>query len=80
MASHHFNFVLPDMDQGEYNVVAFFLTGAMAAVDIDEASVAAGGTVSASAFAQAWIGNYMLTLQQVRATKGGIIDRDIIEP
>jgi hypothetical protein len=80
LASHHFNFVLPNMDQGEYDVVAFFLTGAMAAVDIDEASVAEEGTVSASAFAQAWIGNYMLTLQQVRATKGGIIDRDIIEP
>ena len=80
MASHHFNFVLPNMDQGEYNIIAFFMTGAMAAVDIDEASVAAGGTVSASAFARAWIGNYMLTLQQVRATKGGIIERDIIEP
>ncbi len=80
LASHHFNFVLPNMDQGEYNVVAFFVTGAVAEVDIDEASVAAGGTVSASAFASAWIGSYMFTLQQVRATRGGIIERDIIEP
>ncbi len=80
LASHHFNFVLPNMDQGEYDVIAFFVTGAVAEVDIDEASVDAGGTVSASAFASAWIGSYMFTLQQVRATKGGIIDRDIIEP
>jgi len=74
LASHHFNFALPNMDQGEYNIIAFFLTGAMAAVDIDEASVDEGGSVSGSAFAQAFIGNYMLTVQQVRATKGDIID------
>lgn len=80
LASHHFNFVLPDMDQGEYNVVAFFLTGALASVDIDEVSVADGGSVSGSAYAKAWIGSYMLTLQQVRATNDGIIDLDIIEP
>ncbi len=77
MASHHFNFVLPNMDQGEYNIIAYFVTGAMGAVDIDELSVADGGTVSASTFAKAWIGNYMLTVQQVRATKGGIIEVDI---
>jgi len=80
LASHHFNFVLPDMDQGEYAVVAVFATGAFAAVDIDEASLEDGGSVSASAFGEAFIGNYMMTLQRVRAAKGGIIDVDIIEP
>jgi len=80
LAAHHFNFVLPDMDQGEYNIVVVFGTGAMAQIDIDETSVENGGTVSGSAFARAWIGNYMVTVQQVRATKGGIIDVDIIEP
>lgn len=80
LASHHFNFVLPDMDQGEYNLVAVFTTGAIAAVDIDEASVSDGGTVSGSAYAAAMIGKSMVTVQQVRATKGGIIDADIIEP
>jgi hypothetical protein len=79
MASHHFNFVLPNMDQGEYDIIAYFLTGAMGAVDIDELSVTDGGTVSASTVAKAWIGNYMLTVQQVRATKGGIIEADITE-
>jgi len=81
LASHHFNFVLPNMDQGEYNIVAVFVTGALAAVDIDEDSITleAGGSVTASAYAKAWIGSYMLTVQQVRAAKGGIIDLDIIE-
>jgi hypothetical protein len=81
LAAHHFNFVLPNMDQGEYDVMAVFLTGALADVDIDEDSVTleAGGSVTASAYAKAWIGSYMLTVQQVRATKDGIIDAEIIE-
>lgn len=80
LASHHFNFVLPNMDQGEYNVVAVFVTGALAAVDIDETTLTdTGDNISAAAFAQAWVGSYMLTVQQVRATNNGIIDIDIIE-
>ena len=79
LASHHFNFVLPDMDQGEYAVVAVFTTGARALVDVDEVSIEEGGSVTASAFAKAWVGSYMLTVQQVRATNNGIIDIDIIE-
>lgn len=79
LASHHFNFVLPNMDQGEYDVVAVFTTRARALVDIDEISIENGGSVTASAFAKAWIGSYMLTLQQVRATSNGIIDAEITE-
>lgn len=79
LASHHFNFVLPNMDQGEYDVVAVFTTRTRAVVDIDEISISDGGSVTASAFAKAWIGSYMLTVQQVRATSSGIIDLDIIE-
>ena len=79
LASHHFNFVLPNMDQGEYDVVAVFTTRARAQVDIDELSLVDGGSVTASAFAKAWIGSYMLTLQQVRATSNGIIDAEIID-
>lgn len=80
MSANHFNFVLPDMDQGEYDLVAFFVTGAGASVNIDEASVSDGGSVSASAYALAFIGKTMVTVQQVRAAKGGIIDADIVEP
>jgi hypothetical protein len=80
LASHHFNFVLPDMDQGEYDITAYFMTSADVAVDISEISVLAGGVVSGSAFANAFIGSYMMTVQQVRAVKGSILDVDIIEP
>lgn len=79
LASHHFNFVLPNMDQGEYDVVAVFTTRTRAQVDIDELSLVDGGLVTASAYAKAWIGSYMLTLQQVRATGNGIIDAEIID-
>ena len=79
VAAHHFNFVLPDMDQGEYDITAYFITTADVEVDIDEVSVEEGGTVSGSAFANAFIGKYMVTVQQVRAVKGSILDVDIIE-
>ena len=80
LAAHHFNFVLPDMDQGEYDITAYFMTSADVAVDIDEVSIEEGGEVSGSAFANAFIGSYMMTVQQVRAVKGSILDIDIIEP
>jgi hypothetical protein len=79
LAAHHFNFVVPNMDQGEYNLVAFFVTGALAAVDINELSVVEGGSVTASASAAAFIGKTMVTVQQVRAIKGGVIEADIVE-
>jgi hypothetical protein len=36
-AAHHFNFVLPNLDQGVYDIKAFFTTGARAEVDICDA-------------------------------------------
>lgn len=80
LASHHFNFVLPDMDQGEYDITAYFMTSADTTVDIDDMSIVEGGEVSGSAFAKAFIGSYMMTVQQVRAVKGSILDVDIIDP
>lgn len=80
MAAQHFNFVLPDMDAGEYDVVVWFITGAVAAIDIDEISVSDGGSVSASAFAMSFIGKHMVTVQQVRAVKGSLGGLEIIEP
>ena len=66
------------MDQGEYDIVAFFVTGALAAIDIDETSVVdANATVEAAANAQAFVGKTMVTVQQVRAIKGGIIPLEI---
>jgi hypothetical protein len=87
-ASHHFNFVLPNMDQGEYEIVALFTTAASAEVVLcsytNELSYTtqdcdADGTVAATAAAASVINKSMLTVQTVRAAKGGIIDADIID-
>ena len=72
LSSHHFNFVLPDMEQGEYDIKAMFSTAACNEITTE-------GDASAATFAGAAFGKYMLTVQQVRATKGGIIEAEIIE-
>lgn len=84
LAAHHFNYVIPNLSQGEYDIRAYFMTKTSAEVDIDEVSIAdcpeeQEPCVSASAYAKAFIGKYMVTVQQVRAVKGDIPDRDIIE-
>ncbi|MGP8305539.1 hypothetical protein [Vibrio sp. YIC-376] len=78
LASQHFNFVLPNMDAGEYEIRAHFVTKATAEVDIDEISVQEGGTVSGSAYAKAFVGKNMITVQQVRAAQS-LSDFDIVE-
>ena len=83
-AAHHFNFVLPNMDQGVYDIKAVFTTGARAEVDIcdegEECMYDPEGTVSGSAYAKAIINKTMVTVQQVRAAKDGLNEVDIIEP
>lgn len=85
-AAHHFNFVLPNMDQGVYDIKAYFTTGARASIDIcdpdDECynPDVTEGTVTASAYAKAIINKTMLTVQQVRAAKGSLQETEIIEP
>lgn len=76
-AAHHFNFVLPDMEAGEYDIVAVFTTGAAAEVDIctsvqECALYDSDGVVSGSAEAIAVINKTMVTIQEVRAVKGSI--------
>jgi hypothetical protein len=79
LASHHFNFILPNMDAGEYSIKAHFFTRAYAEIDINEVSVTDGGTVSASSTAKAFVGKSMVTVQQVRAVKGSLADVEIVE-
>jgi hypothetical protein len=81
-AAHHFNFLLPNMNQGVYDIKAVFTTGARAEVDICDAGEACsydleGSTVTASAAATAVINKTMLTVQQVRAAKDGLQLQDI---
>lgn len=71
-AAHHFNFVLPNMNQGVYDIKAVFTTGARAEVDIcDDATDCAlydpDGIATGSAEAIAVINKTMVTVQQVHA-------------
>jgi hypothetical protein len=83
-AAHHFNFLLPNMNQGVYDIKAVFTTGARAEVDICDPGEACSydpdGTVTASAAAAAIINKTMLTVQQVRAAKDGLQETEILEP
>jgi hypothetical protein len=83
-AAHHFNLVLPNLDQGVYDIKAVFTTGARAEVDICDEGEACSydpdGTVTASATASAIINKTMLTVQQVRAAKDGLQETEILEP
>jgi len=83
-AAHHFNFLLPNMNQGVYDIKAVFTTGARAEVDICDAGEACSNdpdvTVTASAAATAIINKTMLTVQQVRAAKDSLHEVEIIEP
>lgn len=72
LASHHFNFVLPNMDAGEYEIKAYFTTNAIAGATAEELA-------AASAYAKVFVGKHMLTVQQVRAAADGLSEIDIIE-
>ena len=78
-AAHHFNFVLPNMNQGVYDIKAVFTTGARAEIDLCDLEEECVGTVSGSAKAVAVINKTMVTVQQVRAAKGSLHEIDIIE-
>lgn len=83
-AAHHFNFLLPNMNQGVYDIKAVFTTGARAEIDICDAGEACSndldGTITASAAAKAVINKTMLTVQQVRAAKDTLHEVEILEP
>ena len=68
-AAHHFNFVAADLRSGWYDVVACYDLSALAKVS--GASVLDADTV---AYSKVAIGPRILTVQEVRATKTGIID------
>ncbi len=67
-AAHHFNFVAIDLDSDWYDIVACYDLTALAEVAGDDIDV------DTAAYSKAAIGPRMLTLQQVRATRDGIVD------
>lgn len=67
-AAHHFNFVAENLSSGEYDILACYDLSALAEVggaDID---------ADTAANSRAAIGPRIVTVQEVRATKTGIID------
>ena len=82
LAAHHFNFVFPDLPQGDYSVMATFKTDATAAA---EASCPEGmdycdpGDGDASALTHAIIGKTMMTIQEVRAVKGSLGSMEFLD-
>jgi hypothetical protein len=67
-AAHHFNFVADDLTSGWYDIVACYDLTALAEV--------AGANIDAdtAANSKAAIGPRIVTVQEVRATKTGIVD------
>jgi hypothetical protein len=80
LAAHHFNFLFPDLPQGDWGIWAVFKTQTSAEAEagcaypeyadtlgcVEDGEDASG---SASARAKAFIGKYMMTVQGVRAVK-----------
>ena len=84
VAAHHFNFVFPDLPQGDYEVVARFETKAHAEAEAscpESSPYCLEGDGAAAGHAVAWIGKTMMTIQEVRAVKGslGSADFEIVE-
>lgn len=87
VAAHHFNFVVPNLSSGEYDVIARFETRAHAEAeancpdDVDEEGeliypYCLEGDGAAAGHAVAWIGKTMMTVQEVRAVKGSLGSTD----
>jgi hypothetical protein len=87
-ASHHFNFVLENLPQGDYEIKAMFSTAASADVYLCDPQAYGGytteacdsdGSVAGTAEAASVINKSMVTVQTVRATKDGIVDAQTIQ-
>jgi hypothetical protein len=75
LGANHFNFVFPDLPQGDYAIVGLFFTAAEAAAwaECPESSPYCNiGDGAASALSHAFIGKTMRTVEQVRAVKGSL--------
>lgn len=79
LSANHFNFVFPDLDQGDYAIIGVFITAAQAAAwaECPETSPYCDvGDGDADALSHAFIGKTMLTVEQVRAVKGSLGSMD----
>lgn len=85
LAAHHYNFLFPNLPQGDYNVIATFRTDAQTAAraycDPQSSTYEyciVDAEASAYAEARAVISKAMMTMQEVRAVKGSL-DMELVE-
>lgn len=85
LAAHHYNFLFPNLPQGDYKVVAAFRTDAQTAAraycDPDSPTYdycIVEAEASAFAEAKAVINKAMMTIQEVRAVKGSL-DMELVQ-
>ena len=72
MAAHHFNFVFPNLPQGNYDVIARFSANSAAEAQVwceDQYTYCDAADGGAGGAAYAVIGKYMMSIQEVRAVK-----------
>lgn len=82
LSASHFNFVFPDLDQGDYAIVAYFVTAAGAEALANcpaESEYCLEGDGAAYAISHAFIGKTMMTVQTVRAVKNELGAMEIVE-
>ena len=83
LSANHFNFVFPDLPQGDYAVIGVFATAAAAAAVENECPPESDfcdpGDGDAAAISHAFIGKTMMTVQEVRAVKGSLGGMDFID-
>lgn len=75
LGANHFNFVFPDLPQGDYSIVALFFTAAHAAAWAECPETSTYCEVDdgdAAALSHAFIGKTMVTVEEVRAVKGSL--------
>jgi hypothetical protein len=85
LAAHHYNFLFPNLPQGDYEVVAAFRTDAQTAAraycDPDSPTYEyciVDAEASAFAESKAVINKAMMTIQEVRAVKGSL-DMELVQ-
>jgi len=92
VSSNHFNFVLPNLPQGVYDIKATFTADAMAEVRLCDDDYTTGNSgnyqtedcdddssVAGTAEAASIVNKTMVTVQTVRAAKGGIVEWEVTD-
>lgn len=83
LSANHFNFVFPNLPQGDYSIIAEFAAKAKAIAEEldcpDTSDFCAPGDGDAEAVSHAFVGKTMVTVQEVRAVNGELGEPVVID-